>query len=230
MATNTKATVNDVLQIVSDLRGESSVNTDASRIRAVSRAEKDFSRRHNWRIFILPDQTQTGDGTTSNFTVGSVTYPYRSTGKGLIEVFVGGTTEDKRYGVVDFLKYKNEYNKNNSTKLAYEWYDVANDLWKVKINPTPENGAVMTYSYTWEPPTRTSTSDAVLCPSLDILARLALAYTYEGEDEDKYQEELALAEIQIAELVAKENSPAPNQLYAMGAIENSIRPRGFGTY
>lgn len=228
MATLYKSTVADVLQIVSDLRGESSTNTDASRIRSVSRAEQDFAKRKYWRLFLLPDQTQSGDGSASTFTVGSATYPMRE--KGLAEVFVGGTTEDKRCTVVDFFKYKAMYNGNASARLVYEYYDVANDLWKMKVNPVPANGDTITYSYFWVPPTRTATSDAVVCPNFDILARLALAYTYEGEDEDKYQDELLIVEQLIEEEYGKSNSPAQNQLYAMESIVNSVRPRGIGSY
>lgn len=228
MSTLYKSTVSAVLQIVSDLRGESSTNTDASRIRSVSRAEQDLAKRKPWKLFLLPDQTQTANGTDTSFTIGSATYPMRE--KGLSEVFVGGTTEDKRYEIVDFFRYKVLYNQNNSARICYEWYDVANDLFKVRINPTPANGDVITYSYFWVPPTRTATSDAVISPNLDILARLALAYTYEGEDEDKYQDELMIAEKLIDEEFGKSNSPAVNQLQKFDSITNAIRPRGIGSY
>jgi hypothetical protein len=228
MATQTATTVLTILQMISDARGETSTNTDAARIRAVSRAERDFAKRRFWRIHLLKDQTTTGDGSNSNFTIGSSSYPMRA--KGLTEVFVGGTTEDKRYQVVDFSQFKLLYNGNNAAQIAYEWYDATNDLWKMKINPTPGNGDTITYSYFWEPPTRTSTSDTVVCYNMDILFRLALAYIYEGEDEDKYKEQLALAESLIDETTGMENSPAQGQLYVMGAIENISKNRGIGSY
>lgn len=228
MATAIQGTVNDILQIVSDERGESSVNTDASRIRAVSRAEQECAKRMNWRIFRLMDQTAAGDGSSSSFTIGSAAYPMRP--KGLFEVFVGGTTEAQRHSIVDAAEFKVLYNRNNSALLAYEWYDVANDAWKMKVSPTPANGDVITYSYFWVPPTRTAANNAVLSQNFDILARLALAYTYEGEDEDKYKDQLMLAENLINDEMGKEIAPAPGQLYSMGNPTNFTRPRGIGSY
>lgn len=228
MATQTKHTVSDVLQIVSDLRGETSVNTDAIRIRAVDRANKDFAKRMFWRTHLLRLQTITGDGSTS-YEIGSATYPMRM--KGLCEVYVGGTTEDKRYEIVDYQTYTNRYNTNNADRLAYEWFDAANDKWMVRINPTVETGTTAYYSYFWEPADVDDTADTVVCPNLDILANLALGYIYKGEDEDQ-KAILAKQEAEqlISELVGAENTPAVNQLYAMGAIENSIGSHGIGTY
>lgn len=228
MATQTAGTVNDVLQIIADLRGESSVDSSAMRIRAVSRSERDYALRKYWRTHRL-ESTTTGDGSASDFTIGSASYPMRI--KGLTEVFVGGTTEDKRHQIVDFNKYKNLYNRDNSTKMAYEWYDAANDAWKVHINPVPANGDTIYYTYFWEPPTRTATSDAVVCPNLKIIAKLALGYIYEGEDEDQ-KAILAKqdAEQMILELDGMEVMPAQNQIYTVGAIENSVQDQGFGTY
>lgn len=229
MATITGETVSNILQMVSDLRGESSTNTDAVRIRFVSLAERDYALRMFWRTHLLRDQTQSGDGTTSSFTIGSSTYPMRL--KGLSEVFVGGTTEDKRYEVLDFFKYKNVYNNNNAARIAHEWYDAANDLWKMKINPTPANGDVITYSYFWEPPKRTSTSDVVVCPKIRIIVLLTLAYIYDTEDEiQKSQLERQEAEQLLEELEGIEEAPAVNQLYAMGPIESATRSRGIGSY
>ncbi len=100
MASQTQGTVNDVLQIISDLRGESAVNTNADRIRAVSRAYRDFALRNLWRVYLLRNQTTTGAG-SADVTIGSATFPMRT--KGLAELFIGsGTTEDKRYMILDF--------------------------------------------------------------------------------------------------------------------------------
>ena len=60
MSTNTKTTVLDILQQISDLRGESTTDTGANRIRFVSRAERDFARRSFRRIFLLKDQAVVG--------------------------------------------------------------------------------------------------------------------------------------------------------------------------
>jgi len=89
MATNTQGTVLNVLQIISDLRGESSVNSNSDRIRAVSRANRDFALRRFWRTHYLKDQTISSSG-TGDETIGSTLYPMRM--KGLSEVFIGGTT------------------------------------------------------------------------------------------------------------------------------------------
>lgn len=230
MATNTAATITTILQIVSDLRGESTTNTDANRIRAVSRAERDFARRMFWRNFLVKDQSLgTGDGTTSSFTVGSATYPFRM--KGLMEVFVGGTTEDKRTDIVDFDKFKVMYNNNNAERMAYEYYDQANDLWKVKINPTPASGDAITASWFFEPPIKTSASETVVCPNPYILAYLAMADIYHGEDEiEKELQARQTAEQLISEQMGTENSPAVNQTYSMTAIENTGNQRSIGSY
>lgn len=90
MATNIRDTVSNILQIISDKRGESSTNTDANRIRAVSRANKDFANRKFWRFYLLPNQTTVGTA-SNDYTVGSATYPMRF--KGLTEVFVATTTD-----------------------------------------------------------------------------------------------------------------------------------------
>lgn len=228
MATLYKGLVSDICQIISDYRGESTVDTSAKRIRAISRQEQSIAKRKAWRMYLLADQSQAGSG-SNDYTIGSATYPMRL--KGLSEVFVGGTTEDKRYQIVDFFKYKNLYNRNNAEKIVYEWYDVANDLWKMHINPIPTASDTIYYSYYWLPPARTASSDAVTFVDDEALARLALAEIYEGEDEDdKAIAQKSLAEQIIDELVSTENSPAQNQTYSMGAIENSITNRGIGSY
>ena len=234
MATNLEPTVNDVLQIISDMRGESSVNTDAIRIRAVSRANQDFARRTLWRFYRLNNQTMVGTAVNS-YTIGSSTNPMRM--KGLTEVFVAKTadtdktTETDRYSIIDFNAYKNLYNRDNDAQVVYEWFDAANDLWKMYINPAPAATDTITYSYYWEPPAKTLTSEEVICPNLNILADLALAQIYESEDErDLSLEKKNEAEQLISECVSKENSPGINQLYAMGAIENSTTSHGIGNY
>lgn len=227
---NVTHTISNILEIVSDLRGESSTNTDASRVRAVSRAERDFARRMFFRIHLRRLATAgTGDGSTQDFEIGTTTYVHRP--KGLTEVFVGGTTEDKRYQVIDYHKYINEYNKNSSERIAYEWFDVANDKWKVHINPAPASGDTVYYSHFFEPAAKTSSSDNVYCSNPMILAKLAMVDIFYGEDEDDKAEATANeAEQMIAELIGIENSPAINQTYSMGSIENSIRPHGIGSY
>jgi hypothetical protein len=234
MATNLQPTVNDVLQIVSDMRGETSINTDAIRIRAVSRANQDFARRMFWRFYRRDNQTVVGSGVNS-YTIGDATYPMRM--KGLTEVFVAETSDTDKtqatmaYSIVDYNVYKNLYNGNNSTQVVYEWFDTANDLWKMFINPKPASTDTITYSYYWEPPTKTATTDEVICPNLNVLADLTLAQIYESEDErDLALEKKNEAEQLIAECISKENSPAVNQLYSMGAIENVTSSHGIGNY
>lgn len=223
--------VSDILQIISDLRGESSVDTSASRIRAVSRSERDIAKRRFYRMHLVKDQSiGTGDGTTADFTVGSATYPMRM--KGLCEVFVGGTnSESYRRSVVDFQTYKNQIARNASATIAYEYFDQANRLWKTHINPIPASGDAVTASWFYMPPVRTLTSEYVLVEDPFIPAYLALADIYHGEDELQL-EQLARqeAEGRIGELDGIEEAPAVNQIYTMPAIENSLRNRGIGTY
>lgn len=234
MATNLALTINDVLQIVSDIRGESSINTDAIRIRAVSRANQDFARRRFWRFYRLENQTQVGSG-INNYTIGSTANPMRM--KGLTEIFVAltadsdKTQEDMRYYLVDFNVYKILFNANNSDRIVYEWFDAANDLWKMHINPAPTSSETITYSYYWEPPAKTATSDEIICPDIQILARLALGEIYDGEDEqDLSDKQKNIAEQLINEVIGKENAPAVNQIYTMNPIESGMANRGIGTY
>jgi len=184
----------------------------------------DFGRIHR-----LDDQTLTGDGTTQSFTIGTATYPYRP--KGLFELFVGGTTEDKRYQVVDEVRYTYLYNNNNSQQIAYEWYDTANDLWKIKINPIPSNLAVITYSYFYMPPVRTLTTDNIPAYNNNIIARAALASIYHAEDElSKEQQQEQEVEMLINDALSVENTPSIGQMQSMGAIENQDKQRGIGSY
>lgn len=230
MATQNQFTVQSICQLISDIRGEATVNTNANRIRFISNAEQDFARRRFWRIHRLDDQSiGTGDGTTASFTVGSATFPYRP--KGLFELFVGGTTEDKRHMIVDEAKFKNLFNMDNSTPMVYEWYDQTNDLWKIKINPIPKSGDAITGSYYFMPPDRTATTDVVYCYNNNIVARGALSDIYHAEDELlKEQQQDQIVEELIQEAMAIENVPAVGQTYAMTAQENSSRPNGIGTY
>ena len=231
MATNLQPTVNDVLQIISDLRGETTINSDSVRIRAVSRANQDFARRKFWKFYRLDDQTQVGDG-TNNYTIGSETNPMRV--KGLTELFVAKTSdtdktqESMRYTIVDFNVYKELYNVSNSERMCYEWFDAANDIWKVHINPAPLATETITYSFYWEPPVKTLTTDEVICPDINILARMALAQIYEGEDEQDMANSMKQeAEQLIAEYVGKDNAPAVNQVYT---VRSGITTKGLGSY
>jgi len=227
MATNINVLVSTILQIISDLRGESSVNTDAMRIRAVSRANKDFALRRNWRFYLYPNQTMVGSG-VNDYTIGSATYPMRY--KGLSEVFVdsGATTQEAyRYAIVDYHSYKEKYNADNAEKIVYEWYDKANDLWKIHINPKPAATETITYTYFWEPPTLTATNEYCVCPNPKIIALMASAEIHESEDErDTAKDEKNEAEQLIAEVIGEENTPNQNQLYAMG----SLSKHGIGNY
>jgi hypothetical protein len=224
----TSDTVANILQDVADLRGESSVNTDADRIRAVSKAERNIAGRRLFKWLLRQNISLTGDGTNA-YTIGDATYPMRE--KGLTEVFVGGTAESNRYQVVDFTVYKNLYNQNNAARIAYEYFDQANDLYKVHINPAPATGTAIYYSYFYTPPKRTLTTDKVVCPNLEAITTLALAYIYENEDEGDYADtKKQEAEQMISELIALDNMPGVNQLYSMGAIENSTSTHGIGTY
>jgi hypothetical protein len=225
--TNINILVSSVLQIISDLRGESSTNTDASRIRAVSRSNRDFALRRLWKFYLYPNQTMVGSG-VNDYTIGSATYPMRY--KGLMEVFVdsGATTQEAyRYGIVDFSTYKEKYNSDNADHLVYEWFDKANDLWKIHINPAPAATDTITYSYYWEPPTLTATTDYCVCPNPKIIALLASAEIHEAEDErDIAKEEKNEAEQLIAEIIGQDNMPNQNELYAMGTLAGA----GFGNY
>jgi hypothetical protein len=223
-----KATVADILEMVSDYRGESTTDTSARRVRAVSRSEQSIARRLLWQLFILPNQTTTGSGVNS-YTLGSATNPARL--KGLSEVFVDGTLESNRYDVVDYHQFKKLYNENNSSRMVYQWYDSVNDLWKMYINPAPESGVTITYSYFWLPPERTSTTDSVYCVNLEALARDACGELLMSEDErDEGREEKALAEQIINEEMGWENTPHVNQHYAMGSYVSADKPRSIGNY
>ena len=232
--TNIRTLVSDVLEIISDLRGESSTNTDANRIRAVSRANQDFARRKFWKFYLKPDQTTVGSA-VNDYTIGSSTYPMRF--KGLTEVFVAKTSdtvktlESMRHTIIDFNTYKNLYNQSNSVQIVYEWFDSANDLWKMHINPAPAATDTITYSFYWEPPEITLASEYVICPNTRIIAYLALAEIYDGEDEGDLADKRRIeAEQLIAEVIGQDNAPAVNQLITMYPIESATSSTGIGTY
>jgi len=232
--TNIRTLVSDVLEIISDLRGESSTNTDANRIRAVSRANQDFARRKFWKFYLKPDQTTVGSA-VNDYTIGSSTYPMRF--KGLTEVFVAKTSdtvktlESMRHTIIDFNTYKNLYNQSNSVQIVYEWFDSANDLWKMHINPAPAATDTITYSFYWEPPEITLASEYVICPNTRIIAYLALAEIYDGEDEGDLADKRRIeAEQLIAEVIGQDNAPAVNQLITMYPIESATTSTGIGTY
>lgn len=214
--------------MISDYRGESTTNTSNIRVRAVSRQERQLAKRKLWKLFILPNQTASGDG-TNDYTIGTSTYPMRL--QGLSEVYVGGTTADKAHQIVDYHKFKELYNQNNASKIVYTWYDAANDAWKMHINPAPESGVTITYTYFWTPPARTSSSDSVYSIDMEALARLSLAEIYEGEDEDdKAFDQKQLAESIIDEAFGHDNSTNYNQLFKFEAVENQGMNRGIGGY
>lgn len=216
-------TVGDVLEIISDLRGESTTNTDAVRIRAVSKAEQDVASRKKFSEHLVANQTTTSTGVNA-YTIGSATFPMRK--KGLESVYVGDTTNSSEHLIIPQSDFRRTYNSNNAAKVAYEYYDVANDLWKMYINPTPDTGATITYSYYFLPPERTSTTDVVISPNNETIARLALAFILEGEEEydlaDAYKNE---AEQMIAELIGLETE---NESGNTQSFKSAYR--GIGTY
>lgn len=228
MATTHSDTISGVLQIVADLRGETSVNTNANRVRAVSRAERDFARRKKWDFFHLKNQTASGTG-ASAYTIGTATYNYLE--HGLSELFVGDIIEENRFDIVDYHRYKLLYNNNPSSKLVYEYYDAANELWKIYLNPAPSASETITYSHYWIPAKKTNATDVVHCPDMRILAHLALADIYSGEDEDdKSIDSKNMAEQLINEVLGASNSPNVNQLYSFSSIVNARGTRGLGSY
>lgn len=230
MATNIYHLVSTVLQIISDLRGESSTNTDANRIRAVSRANQDFAKRKFWNFYLLPNQSTVGDA-TNDYTVGSATYPMRY--KGLMELFVSATAdsyktlEGERHDILDYKQFKKRYNAKNADKIVYTWFDVANDAWKMHVNPAPAATDTITYTYYWVPPLLTLTTEYVLCPNPKIVALLALAEIYQGEDEGEAAIDAKNdAEMLINEIVGLDNTPNVNQTYRIGPAET----KGIGNY
>lgn len=223
-----RETIASVLQEIADMRGESSVNTDTDRIRSVSKAERNIAGRKLFKWLLKRNATTTGDG-SNDYAIGDTTFVARE--KGLTEVFVDGTGEANRYSLVTFDEYQATINSNAAARIVYEWYDQANDLYKMHINPAPETGVTITYSYYYMPAKKTSSSDYVYCPNIEALILLAAAYIYENEEEDdKAEISKNEAEQIISELIGLDNSPAVNQLNQMRAIENSTSSHGFGTY
>lgn len=207
MATKMKTTVQDILEIISDLRGEATVDTDAVRVRAVSRAEEDLALRKFFSEHLLQNQTITSTG-VNTYTIGSSNYPMRK--KGLVEVFINDLQPSSQYEIVDQLDFRKRYNADNAAKLAYEYYDIANDEWKLYISPTPEVGATIYYSYYFIPPERTSVNDYVVSPNSDMIARLALAFILEGEEEydlsDSYKSQVEQMLSEMFGLEAQKNT------------------------
>jgi hypothetical protein len=219
MASLYTETVSDILQRISDYRGETTVNTDAKRIRAISRSEIFLARRKLWTLFYLPDQTITSTG-VATYTIGSASYPMRN--KGMTDLFVGDQLESSRYQIVEAKEFRELYNQNNAENLAYVYYDAANDLWKITISPTPEDGVTIYYSYHWLPPKRTATTDDVVCIDMEALARYSLADIYDGEDEGELAAiERNKAEQLINEAMGIDDSPSEAQQFVVEG-ENSI--------
>lgn len=210
------------------MRGEADTITDAPRIRAVDSVNRDIAGRHKWTVHLRRLVEISADD-SADYEIGSATYPMQL--KGLSEVYVDGTTEDKRYQVVDYFKFHNLYNRNNSARIAYEWYDQENDVWKVHINPAPETGSTIYYSYYYRPVKVTATADVVTAPSILAVIKMALGEIFESEEEydsgTRYKSE---AEQIISDLMGNEETPATNQLYSQGAIESSVTQRSFGSY
>jgi len=214
----------DVLQLVSDLRGEATVNTDASRIRAVSRANQTIAKKRLWK-FYRKDLTVTANGTDQDFEIGSATYEM---GPGrLSEVYVDGVANTNKYELVDPNEYRSLVSVDSTVKIAYEWYDVANNKWKVRLSQTPDNGTVVYYTFYYLPPAITTTAGVVLAPDIDIPARYALAYILQGEDEDTYQTEIQMAEAMLQKYEQDDDSLPKGQLKTFG-VSASIG--GYGTY
>lgn len=222
----TSILVSDILQTISDKRGESTTNSNASRIRAVSRAEQDVAGRRFFRTHILPNQTMVGNGTTT-YEIGSTTYPMRL--KGLTEVYVNGTTDDKKYQIIDYNAFKNVVTNDIGSRVVYEYYDVVNDKWKMVFPVAFTASDTIYYSYYWQPPTRTTTTDHVITEAPMAVVYLALAEIAEGEGEDSV-EFLQKAENYINQLIETEESPAINQYYSIQAAENYPKNRGIGSY
>ena len=66
-----------------------------------------------------------------------------------------------------------------------------------------------------------------MTPELDILAHYALAYIYQGEDEEQYQTELQIAESMVAKYEGDDDAIPRGQQVTFG-VSASIG--GLGTY
>jgi hypothetical protein len=111
--------------------------------------------------------------------------------------------------------------------VAYEWYDAANNKWKVRLSQIPDNGTIIYYTFYYLPPTLTLTSHSVISPDIDIPARYALSYILQGEDEDTYQTELQMAEAMLQKYEEDDDAIPRGQLKTFG-VSDSIG--GYGTY
>lgn len=222
-------TVQQILEAVSDIKGESSTNVDAIRIRFVARAVNNFANRRFWLIHLKRNSTVTADGVNQDYTIGDSTYTMRK--NGLAEVYVGGLTEDKRYELVDFMKYQNLINQNPTGQYVYEWYDQANDLWKLHLSKLPDNGTTIYYSHFYIPIDVTSTSSTVICYDMDYIISSVLGFVYQSEEDPEtaamYKNE---AEQTMKAMEGLEEAPAHNQLKTMSPYQSGTRDRGYGTY
>lgn len=218
-----KFLISDILQGISDARNESSVNTDAKRIRAVSNAEIDFFKRYNWTIAFKKNVVTTGDG-GNDYTIGTLSFPMRE--KGLTELFVGGLLESNRVQVVSITDYQELINGDPNSKVCYEYYDQDNDAWKVHINPAVDTGVTIYYSYFFEPASKTLTSEYVYCNNRKILIKNALVEIYTSEEEDQ---KAAIAGQEAEQLImseiAKEDATNVGQ-----TISFKVKAPGLGTY
>lgn len=223
MATLFTETVQVILDTISDYRGETTTNTDAKRIRAISRAEKAIAKRSPWTLFFYADKTSTTTG-ASAYVIGDTSYPFRN--KGLAEVFVDSTDDSDRYQVILEQDFKNEYSNDSAKKVCYVTYVPSSDAWYMNLSPTPETGLTITYSYYWIPPKRTSVSDTVYCVDMEALARSALAEIYDSEDEgDLAAIERNKVENILASEIGVEEGTYPGQTMVMMGSN-----QGLGTY
>ncbi len=217
-------TVLEILQSVSDIKGENTTNTDALRIRLVARSVGDFAKRRFWTCHLIRNATATGDGSASDFEIGSTTYPMRKSG--LIELFVGGTSEGERFTIKPFTEYKNIVNADYYARIAYEYYDQTANKWKVHLNAVPALAETIYYSYFYFPVAVTATSDTVICYDMDFISNLVLAYLYDSEEDP---ENAAIfrnqAEQIMSDMEGLEDAPAINQIKTMPSIY-----KGIGTY
>lgn len=223
MSTSYTATVLNVLNTISDFRGENDTNTDARRIRAISRSEKSLAKRTNWKLFYLPDQTITTDG-SATYALGSSNYPLKQ--KGLMEIYVGGTGSEHKYQIIEPFEFKDRFSRKPTDHICYTTYDPVTDSWNVTISPTPDDNVTITYSYYWMPPERTATSDVVLCVDMEGLARLSNADLYDGEDEpEKAAIERNKVEQIFSDELSEEDSPGMTQTISFGSTNS-----GYGNY
>jgi len=188
----------------------------------VSRANQTIAKKRRWKFYRV-ELTATGDGSAQDFEIGTAVYNMRP--GGLAEVYVGAETEDAKYDIIDPQDYKYLVTQNSTVRLAYEWYDGANDKWMVHLSQVPDDTETIYYTIYYLPAKKTETSASVMSPDLDAIGRYTLAYIYEGEDEDKYQSELQMAEAIVSKYEADDDGTNIGQVSTFG--NNN---RGIGTY